>query len=299
MSLQERASIKDELTPGFTVLEPVEHTTPFVFCSPHSGRIYPRALTEASRLDPHTLRKSEDCYVDTLFAGVAGLGAPLLAARFPRAYLDVNREPFELDPELFGNRLPSYANAHSMRVAGGLGTIARIVADGENIYARPPTLEAALERIEQLYRPFHAALTDLIERTRSKFGLAILIDCHSMPSAAMSHTGHTRPDFVIGDRFGASCDPRLTRILRDHIGQLGYHAVLNRPYAGGFITEHYGRPQRLVHALQVEINRSLYIDEQTLEPSRGFDKLASDLTNLCRRVFAEVPVQTAWPSAAE
>jgi N-formylglutamate amidohydrolase len=299
MAPQERASIRDELTPGFTVLEPVEHTAPFVFCSPHSGRTYPSALVEASRLDPHTLRKSEDCYVDQLFSGVTGLGAPLLAAQFPRAYLDVNREPFELDPELFGNRLPSYANAHSMRVAGGLGTIARIVADGESIYHRPPTLEAALERIEQLYRPFHAVLSDLIERTRARFGLAILIDCHSMPSAAMSHAGHTRPDFVIGDRFGASCDSRLTRVVRDHVGQLGYHAVLNRPYAGGFITEHYGRPQRQVHALQIEINRSLYIDEQTLEPTPRFGKLSADLTDLCRRMMAEVPVTAAFRSAAE
>src|SRR5262249_5167062 len=152
--------------------------------------------------------------VDQLFSGVATLGAPLIAARFPRAYVDVNREPFELDPELFGRHLPSYANAQSIRVAGGLGTIPRIVAHGEEIYDRPPTLQAALERIEKLYRPFHAALTDLLERTRSRFSVAILIDCHSMPSAAMSQSGGGRPDVVIGDRFGASCDQRITRLVR-------------------------------------------------------------------------------------
>lgn len=299
MPIDERAAIRSELTPGFSISEPAEHVAPFVFCSPHSGRTYPRVLLDASRLDAHALRKSEDCYVDELFGGVAGLGAPLIAARFPRAYLDVNREPFELDPELFGSVLPSYANAQSIRVAGGLGTIARIVADGEEIYREPPTLEAALERIEHLYRPFHAALDQLIERTKARFGVAILIDCHSMPSAAMSQSAGSRPDFVIGDRFGAACDQRLTRHVRDQIGRLGYQVLLNRPYAGGFITEHYGRPQSGVHALQIEINRSLYLNEQSLMPTLGFPRLQTDLMNLCRRMFAEVPAAASRRAAAE
>jgi N-formylglutamate amidohydrolase len=299
MPLQERAAILAELTPGHSISEPATHDAPFVFCSPHSGRHYPRVLLEASRLDAHNLRKSEDCFVDELFGGVARLGAPLIAARFPRAYIDVNREPYELDPELFGRQLPSYANGQSIRVAGGLGTIARIVADGEEIYRTPPTLAAAQERIERLYRPFHADLSELLERTRGRFGLAILIDCHSMPSAAMNQSGGNRPDVVIGDRFGASCDQRLTRIVRDQFSRLGYHVQLNRPYAGGFITEHYGRPNLGVHALQIEVNRALYLDEQTFQPTALFANLQSDLMVLARRLFSEFTPNSDLRIAAE
>ncbi len=291
MSKAERAAILAELTPGHVVSEPAAHTAPFVFCSPHSGRHYPAILHAASRLDAHALRKSEDCFVDDLYAGVAALGAPLIAARFPRAYLDVNREPFELDPELFGTDLPGYANPQSIRVAGGLGTIARIVADGEEIYRTPPTLAAALERIELLYRPFHADLNGLLARTHEAFGVAILIDCHSMPSAAMNQTNGNRPDIVLGDRFGVSCDPRLTRAVRDHLSKLGLHVQMNRPYAGGFITEHYGRPAHGVHALQIEINRALYLDERNLVPLPRYAKLQRDLAQLCKAIFAEFTPQ--------
>jgi N-formylglutamate amidohydrolase len=183
MSESERASILAELSPAFTLYQPDEPLTPVVFCSPHSGRIYPKAFLEASRLDPMTLRKSEDCFVDELFEPVVGLGAPLIAARFPRAYLDVNREPYELDPELFEGRLPSFANTQSARVVGGLGTIARVVADTEEIYRERLSIGAAFERIERLYAPFHGALAELLEATRRRFGIAVLIDCHSMPSA--------------------------------------------------------------------------------------------------------------------
>jgi N-formylglutamate amidohydrolase len=299
MPQEERAAILAELTPGHTIVEPAEHAAPFVLCSPHSGSIYPTVLQRASKLDAHGLRKSEDCYVDQLFAEVSGLGAPMIAARFPRAYLDVNREPYELDPELFGRELPSYANHQSVRVAGGLGTIARIVADGEEIYRTPPSLPAALERVELLYKPFHEDLSALMERTHAQFGMAILIDCHSMPSAAMSQSPGNRPDVVIGDRFGSSCDQRLTRMIRDRLGKLGYQVQLNRPYAGGFITEHYGRPQRGFHALQVEINRALYLDEKTLERTRGFDRLRQDLTSLCRYLFAELAPPATRRQAAE
>jgi N-formylglutamate amidohydrolase len=283
----ERAAISAELTPGHVVSEPAVRSAPFVFCSPHSGRHYPAILRDASRLDAHALRKSEDCLVDELFACAPSLGAPLLSARFPRAFLDVNREPYELDPELFGSDLPTYANPQSIRVAGGLGTIARIVADGEEIYHTPPTLAAALERIEQLYRPFHASLHGLLARTHAEFGMAILIDCHSMPSAAMNQTSGGRPDIVLGDRFGASCDPRLTRAVRDQLTKLGYHVQMNRPYAGGFITEHYGRPTHSVHALQIEINRALYLDERRLVPLPRYTRLQRDIAHLCKALFAD------------
>jgi N-formylglutamate amidohydrolase len=289
MPTLERASIAAELSPPFMVLAPAVQTSPFVFCSPHSGRVYPHRFLTQSRLDPLTLRKSEDSLVDDLFQSVAGLGAPLIAARFPRAYLDVNREPYELDPALFDEPLPDFANSQSVRVIGGLGTIARIVADGEEIYGAHLSIPEALERIERLYRPFHEALGRLIETTRQRFGYAILIDCHSMPSATMAGTNSPRPDFVLGDRFGASCDARLTRLLRDVIASLGYDVQLNRPYAGGFITEHYGRPRRGMHALQIEINRGLYLDEAAITPSKDFAHLQAALKRVASRLFAEAP----------
>ncbi len=299
MADAERRSIEDELTPPFSVVSPLTQRAPFVFCSPHSGRVYPRRFLEQSRLDALSLRKSEDCFVDELFGHVAGLGAPLIAARFPRAYLDVNREPYELDPELFSERLPDYANSQSARVIGGLGTIARIVADGEEIYGEKPTLAAAHTRIDSLYKPFHGALATLIEATKGRFGYAVLIDCHSMPSVSANQSSSGRPDFVIGDRFGGSCSPKLTRLIKETLSGHGYDVQLNRPYAGGYITEHYGRPSRGVHAIQIEINRGLYLDESTLTATAGFAALQRVLAQLSSRLFAEAPGLLEGRLAAE
>lgn len=299
MPARELTAIAAELDPPFVVAEPVQQQVPFVFCSPHSGRIYPRHFLEQSRLDALTLRRSEDCYVDELFAAVPSLGAPLIAARFPRAFLDVNREPYELDPQLIREKLPQFANVHSARVVGGLGTIARIVADGESIYRAPLPLDAALARIEGLYKPFHAELQRLLQRTSDRFGYAVLIDCHSMPSASMSRGVPSRPDFVLGDRFGASCNTQLSMFVRDRLTASGYDVHMNRPYAGGFITEHYGRPARGWHALQVEINRGLYIDETTLIKTDGFPVLAAALSDLAAAMFAVLPTRLAPRAAAE
>jgi N-formylglutamate amidohydrolase len=299
MTGQISTSLPAELEPPFTITAPETQSAPFVLCSPHSGRVYPRQFLDQSRLDPVTLRKSEDCFVDNLFDGAASNGVPLIAARFPRAYLDVNREPYELDPELFADPLPDFANSQSVRVVGGLGTIARIVADGEEIYRSRLTVDEALERIDQLYFPFHAALEGLIQQTKAQFGYAILIDCHSMPSAQMAQSSGPRPDFVIGDRFGAACDPRLTRFLRDALAGEGYDVQLNRPYAGGYITEHYGKPSRGVHGLQIEINRALYLDESRFTPSRGFFRLKADLTRVATMMFSAMPAIIEQRAAAE
>ncbi len=289
MPERERRSIAAELDPPLTIAAPRVQTAPFVFCSPHSGRIYTERFLALSRLDAHTLRKSEDCYVDELLTGVTDLGAPVITARFPRAYVDVNREPYELDPDLFDGPLPAFANTQSVRVVGGLGTVARIVADGEEIYRSRLPVGVALARIDRLYKPFHAALAGLLEETRRRFGMAVLIDCHSMPSTPIGQPGALRPDFVLGDRFGASCDTKLTRLLREALAGCGHEVHVNRPYAGGFITEHYGRPGRGLHVLQLEMNRALYLNEATFERTGGFPALSATLNRAFARLVAEFP----------
>lgn len=295
----ERAVIEAEFTPCVALLKPDQASSPVVFCSPHSGRIYPQHFVAQSKLDALALRRSEDCYVDVLFASAPLHGAPLLSALFPRAYLDVNREPYELDPALFDEPLPDYANKQTTRVIGGLGTIARIVGDGAEIYRSPLKLACALARIDGLYRPFHAALADLIAETLTDFGRAILIDCHSMPSNSTPGRGRGRPDIVLGDRFGTACDPIVMRFLNHAFSQLGYVVNINRPYAGGFITEHYGRPSRGIDALQIEINRGLYLNETTLEPTGGFDRLRHDIDSVTAALTRELPDLLHRPAAAE
>ena len=262
--------------PPFAVDEPASHILPFVFNTGHSGSVYPPGFLRASRLAGLALRRSEDAHVERLFAPVVELGAPLLRANFPRAYLDVNREPYELDPRMFDGRLPPFANTRSMRVAGGLGTVPRVVADGQEIYAGRFPVEEALARVELLYKPYHRTLRALIQRTARQFGHCILIDCHSMPSSSLGREAE-KADFVLGDRFGTACAPELIeRFEADFIGR-GYKVVRNKPYAGGFITEHYGEPNVGRHALQIEINRSLYMNETNLAVTAGFFGLVDDL----------------------
>jgi len=295
----ERASIIAELTPPFFIERPVSQTSPVIFCSPHSGRVYPAAFIAASQLTPQKLRKSEDCYVDELFSAAPKFGAPLIAARFPRAYIDVNREPYELDPALFAEPLPKFANTQTKRVMAGLGTIARIVAHSEEIYAGRLPLQVGLERIERLYKPFHSALNELIENTRRKFGFAVLVDCHSMPSSSNTYPAATRPSFVLGDRFGTSCDKRLTEMISKSLTQIARHIQLNQPYAGGFITERYGNPERNVHAIQIEINRNLYLNEKTLERSYRFARFQDQISAFSETIIVQISNLMAWRDAAE
>jgi N-formylglutamate amidohydrolase len=189
----------------------------------------------------------------------------------------VNREPYELDPKMFDGSLPTYANVRSVRVAGGLGTIARIVSETEEIYARPLRVDEALARIEQVYKPYHRTLRQLMIDTYAAFGIAVLVDCHSMPSTIRGGTGRLRPDIVLGDRYGTSCSGELTDAAASILSRLGYSVSRNKPYAGGFITEHYGQPARGLHALQIEINRCLYMDERTLQKTAGFARLEADM----------------------
>lgn len=277
--------------PAFEVLAPADQRLPFVFNSPHSGREYPATFLEASRLDEVSIRRSEDAYVDQLFASVVPLGAPLLKAHFPRAYLDVNREPYELDPRMFNGRLPSYANVRSIRVAGGLGTVARIVSESQEIYKHRLPVSEALTRIEDIYKPYHSMLRRLLAQTHVTFGHAILIDCHSMPSTVKCQTTEVRPDFILGDRYSTSCAVELTDYAAELLKSMGYAVSRNKPYAGGFITEHYGRPSNGLHALQIEINRGLYMDESTHSLHSGFNTLAENLAAFAREL-------TAMPDAA-
>ena len=295
----EAESADGGMPPACDIALPVEQTVPFIFNSPHSGRFYPTDFLAAACLDKSEIRRSEDMLVDRLFAPVVGLGAPLMSAVYPRAYLDVNREPYELDPKMFAGRLPAYANVRSLRVAGGLGTIPRVVSDAANIYRGPLPVGEGLARIERIYRPYHDTLRRLLAQTHVAFGLAVLIDCHSMPSNIRGGPARVRPDFVLGDRFGGSCMPELTDCAAATLQRLGYTVCRNKPYAGGFITEHYGRPARGLHALQIEINRGLYMDEYRLEPHRGFERLSGDLLSLAESLLSLVDNGEAAREAAE
>ena len=262
----------------FEVLEPPIQRIPFVFNSPHSGRSYPQSFLDQSRLDAVSIRRSEDHYVDELFQNATFLGAPMLLAHFPRAFLDVNREPYELDPRMFEGSLPPYANVSSMRVAGGLGTVPRVVAENMEIYRHRFPVEEALDRVENVYKPYHACLRRLVVRTHVAFGFAVLIDCHSMPGNIRVAGSGMRPDFIIGDRYGTSASGELSRVAMRLLEDMGFSVVRNKPYAGGFITEHYGRPAKGLHALQIEVNRGLYVDETTLAKRPDFAVLQTAIS---------------------
>ena len=269
---EQRSGVEFE-TP-FEVVEPPRLGAPLVFDSPHSGSRYPGAFLAAARLDPLTLRRSEDAFVDELFLPCVALGAPLLRACFPRAFLDVNREPFELDPQMFDGPLPDYANTRSLRVAAGLGAIPRVVGDTQPIYKGRIPVAEALARIAAFHRPYHQRLARLIERTQAQFGLAILIDCHSMPST-LAEAGAL--DIVLGDRFGASAAGWVVESLESTLLQRGLRVRRNKPYAGGYIAERYGAPAASRHAVQIEVNRALYMDERRMVKLERAKSLAETL----------------------
>jgi len=281
----------------FRLDRPARQTLPFLFASPHSGRSYPASLLERSKLDSTTLRRSEDAFVDELFAGVVALGAPLLAAHFPRALLDVNRGMTELDAGMFDGELGVPVDAPGPRVVAGLGVIPRIVRDGAEIYRGKLNSADARARLSQLYQPYNRALADLMEETHTAFDVAVLIDCHSMPSAL------SVPDIVLGDRYGASAAPQLTARAEAALTREGFSVARNTPYAGGYTTALYGRVASGCHALQIEINRALYLDEDKITKKAGFESVRTRLMRAMQGLMA-IPLShlgrpDTLPEAAE
>ncbi len=273
------------------IIWPERQTLPLVFASPHSGSDYPPEFLAASCLDPISLRRSEDSFVQEIFSAAPEMGAPLLHALFPRAFVDPNREPYELDPAVFKGRLPPYANTSSPRVAAGLGTIARVVANGANIYRGKLSLEEGLERIRSYYWPYHEALRGLVESTKDQFGYCILVDCHSMPSNSRPNHGRApnRTAFVLGDCHGTTCAPIVTETVEQVLARKNYAVVRNTPYAGGFVTRHYGKPKARVHGLQIEINRHIYMDECRIERRPALTVLAKNMRDVVTALGALDP----------
>ena len=275
-----------ELSPPFEIVEPAEWRAPIIFNSPHSGSAYPAEFLTASRIELAALRRSEDSFMDELIGGLSDRGFPTVRVNFPRSYVDVNREPYELDPRMFIGRLPSFANTRSMRVAGGLGTIPRVVGDGQEIYRERLSVDDALARIEALYKPYHRALRRLINKAHQTFGTVVVVDCHSMPSIGVSRDEPRRPDVVIGDRYGTSCAPLLPDMIEQVMKGLGYSLGRNKPYAGGFITEHYGNPASGLHTIQLELNRAIYMDERRRERGPKFAQVTEDFVTLAESLAA-------------
>ncbi|MEL6202581.1 MAG: N-formylglutamate amidohydrolase [Pseudomonadota bacterium] len=273
----------------FEVDMPSDVLSPCMFNSPHSGRHYPERFLRMTRLDKSAIRRSEDFYVDELFDGVTSLGVPMMRANFPRSYLDVNREPYELDPRMFSGALPPFANRNSIRVAGGLGTVPRVVSEGQNIYPRRLPFDEAKMRIDRIYKPYHEALRGVLARVHRKFGCALLIDCHSMPATVRAQEDGTQADLIVGDRFGSSASRDITAAIVEAIASLGYDVVTNKPYAGGFITEHYGRPAKHLHAIQIEINRGIYFDEKLMRKTPNFSQVAEDMFALAN-IITNLPM---------
>lgn len=280
--------------------------TPFLFAVPHSGRVYPNSMRTASTLSEQALRISEDAYVDKLFEGVTAVGGTVLIATHARAYLDLNRGPDELDPTMFTPKLDEESVRETHRVRAGLGLIPRIVAEGMPIYSRPLPAREAFARRDRVYTPYHEKLQALLDAKRKKFGHAILIDCHSMPSDARPRRrGNTGPDVVLGDNWGSACMRELTSVAEELMIRSGFSVRRNVPYSGGFTTQHYGKPNIGIHALQVEICRAIYMDEDTLEPLQAFEEIKDRFLTVSEKLIKRLDTVMATrpseelPKAAE
>jgi len=280
-------SYSNDKNRSYEILRPNDWSSPVIFSSPHSGQNYPDDFVKASRLDPLGLRRSEDAFVDEIFRSAPVYGAPLIRALFPRVYVDANREPYELDPEMFDSPLPSYVNTTSPRVTAGLGTMARVVTSGEEVYSEKLCFQEAENAIKATYFPYHEALKGLLDDAKMRFGCCLLIDCHSMPSIGGPmdrDPGFNRVDFILGDRHGSSCTGSVTDLIEQNLKSMQYVVTRNNPYAGGFTTGHYGQPDENQHTLQIEINRALYMNELLIDYSEGFDPLRKNLEKLIQAI---------------
>jgi N-formylglutamate amidohydrolase len=273
------------------IIRPKIQTIPFIFTSPHSGTNYTSEFIKASALDALYLRKSEDSFIDELYDHAPKSGAPLLRAVYPRAYIDLNREAYELDPTMFEDTLPEFVITASPRISAGLGTIPKIVSSGYEIYNTKLKFNDAKERINRYYFPYHTALKNLISNTKDKFSRCFLIDCHSMPSKGskiLNSQNNTSADIVIGNQYGKSCSNQLTDFIQNYFENEGLIVYRNDPYAGGFTTRHYGVPKFKVHAIQIEINRGLYMNESLFTRSTGFKKIKIIISNLINNLTKEI-----------
>ncbi len=285
------------MRPAYRLEQPEQITTPVVVASPHSGRHYPRSFLRASMLDERGIRSSEDAFMDMLVAEAPSLGAPLLAAEFPRAYLDLNRSPDELDPGVVDGigRV-----VQTPRISSGLGVVPRVVANGRAIYRGKLTRAEAEARIAQIWHPYHAALEGLMDSAQQRFGQAMLLDFHSMPHEALdsvSRPGQRRPEVVLGDRFSASAEAGLVDVLEQGFLEAGLVVSRNAPFAGAYVTQRYGRPSRGRHAVQIEIDRALYMNERMIRPNGNFEHMKQIITGVLARVIGAMPGQV--PLAAE
>ena len=253
----------------FILYEPAQLTSSIVFATPHSGRNYPQDFVDRIILDAHAIRASEDAFVDQLFLPVTALGAPLLAALVPRAFVDLNRSCEELDPALIEDMRSTESSA---RVTSGLGVVPRVVAAGRPIYHGKISMVEAQARLQDVWHPYHQRLQALLDATRTKFGHVVLIDCHSMPHEATNPglRSKTSPEIVVGDRFGAAADPKVVECVQAAFADVGFRVSRNMPFAGAYISQHYGKPKRGQHVIQIEIDRSLYLDEASIEPLASF-----------------------------
>lgn len=271
-SLHERESLA-VLSPGHVVDLPNAWEAGVVFASPHSGNVYPQAFRDISMLTDAQLRRNEDMFVDRLVSNAPQSGAPLLRARFPRCYVDVNRAPDELPQSWSRDKI-----SETPRAQAGIGVVPTHIGERSPIYRRTPSRADAQARLTQLYHPYHKALSDLLSDATTRFGQALLVDCHSMPGFAPM--GSRRPDVILGDRFGQSCHPETLSAMRLFFQREGLSVAINYPYAGGYVTEHYGQPDTGIEAVQIEINRDLYLNPVTLAPKGGFEALSSKMSRI-------------------
>ena len=257
----------------FTLSSPKTQSAPLIFNAPHSGALYHEDFLSQCALTKRDLRTQEDFRVDELFSDAVDKGCVLLKALYPRSFIDLNREPYELDPSMFDGALPSYIHHQSLYVLSGIGTIPKQLADGRHIYAHQLSWAMAQNRIDGFYTPYHNALRNALDQIHNRFGVCLLIDCHSMPQ------GDNPYDMVIGDVYGRSAQSALSALALSSLRNLGYKVGHNQPYAGGFITKHYGAPTHQRHALQIEINRRLYMDETRLTLTSDYQTLKNNLNH--------------------